>query len=342
MEIAKKLGKLPIRVAFIDQESEWESTIEIIRSMMYHKDVIPLWYQIPFKLNNSASFFNEWLYCWDPEQKDKWQRKKEDIAIKENTYGEDLFLRLFEAIMAKDFKNDKVGSISGVRAEESPKRLVGLTSSITYKWITWGRKYHNPNHVNFYPIYDWSYTDIWKYINDNNLPYNRIYDQQYKYGLNIHQMRVSSLHHETALRSLFYMQEAEPETFNKLINRLTGINTAKHLGFDDFYIKNLPFMFTSWKEYRDYLLEHLIDEKYKNIFRKWFKALDMEFEGTEPLVSHRLPKYDNMVREQINSMICNDFECTKLKNLHQRNSTKETRAVRHMREDKYGKSQKNN
>lgn len=317
MTVAKELDRLPLKVAFIDQESEWQSTIDIIRKWMYRPDVIPLWYQIPFKLNNSVSFFHEWLYCWDEKQKDLWPREKESCSVKENRYGVDLFMPLFEAILYTDYPNERIGSIAGVRAEESPGRFTGLTSSLTYKDVTWGRKYRNKNHVAFYPLYDWSFTDIWKYILDNKLEYNKIYDLQHKYGIKVQNMRVSSLHHETSLRAIFYMQEAEPETFNKLTRRLSGISTAKHMGAEDYYITNLPFMFNNWKEYRDFLLEKLIEPKYQKNFKSWFISQDNEFDV--------LSNYDTIIRGQINALLCNDFECTKLKDIQRRQSNKMTR-----------------
>ena len=337
LKTAKELDRLPLRVAFIDQESEWMSTIDQIHTMMYHKDVIPQWYQFPFKTNNSTSFTNEWLYAWDEKEKDKWAREKDPISIKENNYGTDRFYDLFGAILDTDFHNTEVGSISGVRTEESPKRFAGLTAAPSYKWITWGRKYNNLNHVTFYPLYDWSYTDIWKYIYDNKLRYNKIYDLQFKYGMSINNMRVSSLHHETAIHSLFYMQEAEPKTYNKLIGRLTGINTANILGEDDYYINELPFMFTDWVEYRDYLLEHIIDKQHHKQFKSWFTRIENEFKDIEHLLpknfKKKIPKYDSIVRGEINALLCNDFEGTKLKNLHHRNSCPETRMIRKRREN---------
>lgn len=334
IKTAHKLGKIPLKVAFIDQESEWESTIEIIKDIMYREDVTPLWYQIPFKLNNSTSFQSEWLYCWDEKEKALWPREKDPISIKENHYDEEYFLQLFEAILDTDYPDTKMGNISGVRTQESPGRYAGLTGSPCYKWITWGRKYRNPKHRNFYPIYDWHTSDVWKYIWDNQLKYNRIYDLQYQYGVNTNNMRVSSLHHETSIRSLFYMQEAEPDNYNKLIKRMTGISSATHFGWDDFYIEKLPFMFSSWQEYRDYLLEHLIAKKYQKNFKRWFIRQDIEFKDLPEDVrkEYGTSTYENIVKSQINAILVNDFEGTKLHNIQVRNSTVKTREIAHQRE----------
>ena len=113
--------------------------------------------------------------------------------------------------------------------EESPGRPLGLTGSPVYKGVTWGHQHYSKNcnphgkpHVTFYPIYYWSYTDVWKAIHDNGWKYNKLYDAQYRLGTPVPNMRVSNLHHETALQNIFYVQEVEPETYEKLTRRLQG------------------------------------------------------------------------------------------------------------------------
>ena len=136
---------------------------------------------------------------------------------KENKYLDFGFHELFEKIFAVHFPNQKSCYISGVRTEESPKRMMSLTSSLTYKDITWGKKLNeSKGHYTFYPIYDWSYSDVWKYIFDNNIVYNRIYDALFTHGVSVSDMRISNLHHETAIQNLLLIQEIEPNTWNRI------------------------------------------------------------------------------------------------------------------------------
>ena len=53
--IAKELNRLPLKVMFIDQEAEWEATIEQIKKIMYNPNVKPYWYQMPIWLFNATS-----------------------------------------------------------------------------------------------------------------------------------------------------------------------------------------------------------------------------------------------------------------------------------------------
>lgn len=308
LQVAREKNRLPLKVLFVDQEAEWQATIEQVELMMEHPDVEPLWFQMPIKLFNATSNKDHWLYCWDPEEKDRWMREQVEYSYKENKYGTDRFGQIFRAIIAGEFPDTPTAYVAGVRAEESPARFIGLTQDPTYKWVTWGKVLdRKKSHYTFYPIYDWTYSDVWKAIHDNKWPYNTIYDDQYRYGMTVRNMRVSNVHHETSVHSLFYMQEVEPETYEKLTQRIGGIDSAGKLGKDDYFIRKLPFMFKDWAEYRDYLVEKLIEkEDWRNGFKAAFAAHDELYGDTE--------FRDQMFKVHINSLLTNDWEHIKLKN----------------------------
>lgn len=233
-------------------------------------------------------------------------RDKEPEAITENTYGTDRFKELFGRIMKADFKGEKACYLAGVRAEESPGRYVGLTGASTYGPITWGTRYdRSREHYCFYPIYDWGYKDVWTAIHKNRWPYCQLYDAMYQYGVPLQKMRVSNVHHETAVDSLYYLQEVEADTWNALTRRLGGINSAGQMQKDAFTIPGLPPMFADWIEYRDYLLENLIpDAGYRVRFRSKFASLDKEYVDS--------PIREVMARTCINGLLRNDCEHTVL------------------------------
>ncbi len=275
--VARKLNRLPLPVVFLDQEAEWASTIEMINKVMRSDEIKPYWMQIPFLLNNStsASVKSENLRCWDEKEKDIWIRDKVDISYKENIYGTDYFNDLIVNIMEKEF-GDNTASIGGVRAEESPARMMGLTQGHTYGGETWGKIINKDRKIfTFYPIYDWSYSDVWKSIHDHKWDYAKLYDYQYRYGVSLNDMRLSSLIHETALKALHYMQEIEPETWEKLVRRIDGINTEGMLSNETPVPKKLPYMFKSWKEYRDYLVDKIIPtDDLRAKYRHYFELND--------------------------------------------------------------------
>lgn len=276
MDIATQMNRLPLTVMFIDQEAEWRHTIDYVKTVMYDERVIPRWYQMPLRIFNATSRTDHWLKCWDPEAKDKWIHKQDPISVKENIYGTDRFHDLFPALARTEYPKQPMCYIAGMRADENPKRYVSLTSHRVFKWATWGMNLNKAKkHYTMYPIYDWTSSDVWKAITTHNWDFNRIYEQMYGYGVPLREMRVSNLHHETAIQSLFHLQEIEPDTYVKLTQRLAGIDMAAKLGRKDYDMRELPFMFKSWREYRDYLLEHLIlDPDHKKLFGKAFSRHD--------------------------------------------------------------------
>ena len=89
LTVAKERNRLPLKVMFIDQEAELQSTIDCITTIMEMDEVEPYWYQMPFKLFNATSPDEPWIQCWDDEKEDIWMRKRVSYSIKENTYKTD-------------------------------------------------------------------------------------------------------------------------------------------------------------------------------------------------------------------------------------------------------------
>ena len=121
-------------------------------------------------------------------------------------------------------------------------------------------------------------------------------------------MRVSNLHHETAIDQLFYLHEMEADTWNALTKRLGGINQAKHMSKKDmFSIKTLPWMFSDWVEYRDYLVDNLVQtEERRDVFRKEFKKMDTKF-------AH-MALAEERHKSEVLCILANDWHFTKLQN----------------------------
>jgi len=191
---------------------------------------------------------------------------------------------------------------------------MGLTGTLTYKDITWGVVNNKAlKHYTLYPIYDWTYKDVWKAIYDNKWDYNVVYNYFYQIGEPVFKMRVSNIHHETAINSLFVLQRFEPETYEKVCARLPGIHMAGNFGKDQFFCpKELPFMFMDWREYRDYLIENLIGPETQHIFTREFNRCDKYLNCLSEKQSTRA------IRAQIDSLLTNDFEFTKWINFKSR------------------------
>lgn len=306
LKVARERNRLPLKVMFLDQEAEYRAVIDLISKIMYSPEVDPHWYQVPFRLFNSNSMSDDWLHCWELGKEDIWMRPKDPIAIKENIYGVDRFKKLFSGIQLKDFGDD-VAIIGGVRCEESPTRMMGLTGVEVCKGITWGHKESVSRNIHvLYPIYDWSYTDVWKAILDNNWEYCDIYDKLYSLGVGINCMRVSSLCHEISSTNLKELHEIETDTWNRLTERLGGICTAGKFSEGLHPPAKLPFMFNDWREYRDYLAENiLVGEGKKKIIKK-FKDFDYRV-----IKGKVLSEWDGYFMMCIGTVLNNDHYFTK-------------------------------
>jgi len=302
--VAEKLGRLPVKVMWLDQEAEWQSVVDYAKEVFSDPRVEPMWFQVPFKMFNATSAHDEWLNCWG--EGEEWMRPQEGTHT-ENIYGSDRFHALFPKIIKTHFPDSSVACLVGIRTQESPSRFIGTTSGAVYKGETWAKRLSKKHqHFNFSPIYDWCYTDVWKSIHDHNWAYSKVYDYQYMHGCTVSKMRVSSLHHETSIASLMYLQEVEAETWVKLTRRLSGINTAGKIG-DELGKppKELPYMFSNWFEYRDYLLANLIlDEEHRFKFSKRFAADDETYKD----LRERFPAY--VPKIHIRAILLNDYHMT--------------------------------
>ena len=279
LQVAEEKGRLPLPVMFVDQEAEWDLVIEYMRRIMSDPRVQPYWYQIPFRLFNATSQQSEWMNCWEPGA--EWMREKEPGSIHDNTFGPkcDRFHEVFTQHLTHVFDGPVV-NLSGIRTNESMSRYTSITKHVTYKGETWGKIQEKKRPiVNMYPLYDWTDSDIWKAIHENGWRYCKIYDLMYQYGIPLRDMRVSSVTHENAIRHLIYLQEFEGDMWNRLTKRLSGVNTVKHLKNSMMRCpRELPKMFESWGEYRDYLLEKLVvDPDHKAKLRHAFDKMDWRY-----------------------------------------------------------------
>jgi predicted phosphoadenosine phosphosulfate sulfurtransferase len=135
------------------------------------------------------------------------------------------------------------------------------------------------DNFSLYPLYDWNFHDIWKYIFDSRLRYHRIYDYQFRKGYPLNEMRISSLIHEKSFKALVDLPEFEPDTYNRLLKRAKGIALAQETGKKAklFRAGKLPKNFVSWRSYRDFLIAtHPDQDKCAIMSQRFARHLDNE------------------------------------------------------------------
>jgi len=295
-----------IGIFFLDEEVVYQSTIEQVTWLMnlYPENTIRLWFQFPFKLTNATSLVDSQLICWEPGKHNIWMRPKVPYSIqhkpwdkrKETIRDKNKGFGFYDVLDNYQASRDHTAFLIGLRATESMNRFRAVCKNPGYKDCYWCSKVHkSEGSASFYPLYDWNFSDIWKYIYDNNIRYSRIYDYQFKKGMPQSEIRVSSLIHEKSFKSLVDLPEFEPKTYDKLLKRIKGIQIGNLYGKDAKMLRarKLPKNYKSWMQYRDFLLDTYPDETKKDIFTKRYE---------------RQLNNNYVARQQCRQLLLNDYE----------------------------------
>ena len=277
-EAAEAAGRLPLDVLFVDQEAEWGGVVEYMRRVREDARFRLHWVQFPVWVHNAGAGDEAegLMNAWAPGV--EWMREREPGSVQANDLGTEAKREIFDEFFLRHVPGAADGAIvCGVRAVEAPRRQV-LLSQQWHKWATWG--WTKRARVAC-PIYDWSDGDVWRWIHDTGEPYCRVYDAMYRRGVPLQQMRISSFSHAAALPSLALLQEIEPDTWARFVERVRGVAGAAQLrDLHDtarswYTPRQLPDAFGSWVEYRAYLLEHLVGEADRvEGYRQMFMAGD--------------------------------------------------------------------
>ena len=280
----------PLNVFFLDQEAEYASSIEVVKDMMHREYVVPYWYQVPCLMTNATSYEEAMLYAFDPAAEADWVHPHVDLSIKQPIPGVNRFYRIMEWVDAQ-WGTDAC-SLVGLRSEESLNRYGAVTRHPALPGVPWSSPTRGA--VKLYPLYDWTFEDIWTFLGKEGVRYNRVYDWMWAKGFRLQEMRVSNLIHEKAFKSLATLQEFEPATYDRLVKRLKGVHTAALYAREPtvYAARKRPAAFKTWKAYRDFLLDTFPSET---------KAIFLErFAGQA--------ERESVHRQQVRQLLINDWE----------------------------------
>jgi len=289
---AERQGR-KITAFFVDQEAEYENSIKVIHHMMVHPNVEPAWYQVPMLMTNATSYSEYFLYAWGPGE--KWIRDKDPIAI--HDINEDYPNRFYPFFTWYENKKPDAAYLVGLRADESLTRYRAVTKHPGWNGIKWSTIEGKINR--FYPIYDWTIYDVWKYIYDHNIKYNKIYDLMFMDGHSIYKkMRISNLIHEKSFKCLVDLPKYEPETYNRLCERIGGIATASRYACEKliFDNKTLPRHYKTWREFRDFLLDNIPKPAHRERFTNRFA---------------KQKQNEKIYQAQVGQLLINDYEASR-------------------------------
>lgn len=273
---------------FLDQEAEYGETISQIRRMMAWPNVVPQWYQVPLRMTNACSYSEHQLFAWG--QGETWMREKEPDSIHRIDGAPDRFYPFFRWLEKEQY--DNAALLIGLRAEEVT-RYRAVTQHAAVPGVGWSSRSHGSS-IKYYPIYDWTFEDVWLYFHRESVPYNKVYDWLWQMGKRIPECRVSNLIHENAFECLTLLQEFEPDTYSALVDRLGGVAVAARYARESsvFQTHKRPSAFKTWAAYRDFLLTTIPGEL-ADIFRKRFG---------------RQQTTEAVHRQQVRQIVTNDWE----------------------------------
>lgn len=278
--------KKKIGIFHQDFEAQYSYTTEYVeRTMERLKDQAELyWVCLPMATRTSLSNYKMYWYPWDDKKKELWIRtlpQHDYVITLDNNPITTYKYKMHQEDLAKQFGRyykishggNSTVCLLGIRADESLHRYNGfLNKKQGYKkqcWIT--NQFKNVYVAS--PLYDWSVSDVWHAMFQNNYEYNKLYDMFFLAGLKPSKMRVASPFNDYAKESLNLYRVIDPVTWVKLLGRVEGVNfgciygKTKAMGYRNI---TLPPNHT-WESYTKFLLATL-PVRIRNNYIKKFKT----------------------------------------------------------------------
>lgn len=317
-----------VGVLIIDLEAQYTATITHINQMIEeYSDCIDLhWFCGELLLRNAVSDYEPKWVCWDEDKKDIWVREKPALASDLSQYDFYVPKMEFEELMvifgSWYAQGKSCGAFIGIRSDESLHRYRAIVSQKNGLMMN-GRKWTTriaKGIYNVYPIYDWRTEDIWLFhAKKQELGYNKIYDLMTRAGVKFSNQRLCQPFGDDQKKGLWLYQILEPDTWYKLLNRVSGVNSGALYSQDTGNINgnnriSKPDKYT-WQEYTNFLLRSLpkpMQENYRERFKKFIAGWKKRGYSTIPdAAPHDLevkqwaPSWRRMCR----CILRNDFYC---------------------------------
>lgn len=290
LDVARRLGRLPVDILYIDLEGQYRSTIEHAREMFDRPDVRGHWVCLPLNLRNAVSTHEPFWRCWDPAERDRWIRPMPDHAAVVSDPSYFPFYR--ESMEFEDFvpaygewfaQGSPSACMVGIRTDESLNRFRTIASRTKERFddLPWTTRVTESS-WNAYPIYDWKAEDIWTAVGKFGWSYNRIYDLMQMAGVPLVNQRICQPYGDDQRKGLDLFHKCEPDTWTRVVARVAGANFGAH------YARSAVMGFRkmqkpdghTWRSYSEFLLDTLprfqaewYRRKFARFFAWWEKEL---------------------------------------------------------------------
>lgn len=203
-----EIDKSLLKVIFIDEEAIYPCVEKLVlahRAKWLMAGVPFDWYAMQYKHYNCLNSLSndETFVCFDETKADRWVRNPPPFAITDHPL---LIKRKdnYQSWFMKAYKNYAI--LIALRVAESIQRMHALSV-----------KQNEDN--KFYPIYDWTDEDVWKYIYDNNIDFPDAYLYMWQCGKARNKLRISQFFSIDTIGSLVDMCQYYPSLFDKISAR---------------------------------------------------------------------------------------------------------------------------
>jgi phosphoadenosine phosphosulfate reductase len=146
LDMAVKL-KPDVRVFYLDTDVLFPETYELVKKVSAHYDIEPVAFRPLITLQEQANLHGDALWGRDPDACCAIRKVEPNVRALE---GMDAW-------------------ISGLRRDQSATRA-------NVQPLGWDKKFDN---VKVSPLASWTDKDVWKYLLQNDVPYNPLHDQGY-------------------------------------------------------------------------------------------------------------------------------------------------------------------
>lgn len=256
LQVAKELGRLPLEVAYIDEEVIDPDTLAYVDELRYWNEISLRWFCVPIRHTLRSRSRTHWE-TWDPKAKDVWARPMPEWAIthkdiptlkEEGSYGD-----VIKAYYLKTMGFENFVDVAGVRAAEAFNRRRVLLVSGSYIVLD-----ANGKHIYSKPIYDWRTPDVWKAILMNHWPHSAYYDKLWAEQVGIESQRVAPWGNVASSRETRHYASFYPDFWEKATRRLPELTATARYGATALYreVQNKPVGMT-WQDYAGHLLKQL-------------------------------------------------------------------------------------
>lgn len=239
LTVAERLGKLPLRVVFFDEEAIPFETEDYVRRIAQDPRIELEWLCLPVQHRNGCSRESPHWWPWAPEARDLWCRPLPPEAItdlpgfpveppeRRPTIPETTGL-LCPAELGS------VGVLMGIRAAESMTRRRAVGNRRKENWIIHAHDL-GPNVAKVYPVYDMNTNDVWHAAASFGWDYNEYYDLLEMVGIPHGSQRCAPPYGEQPMKDLWVFKTCCPDLWTKMVDRVPGAAAAARYARTEIY-----------------------------------------------------------------------------------------------------------